>query len=240
MTGRPGLPMADPLLPEPGLSGQGMAAPRKPEAGISDPGTLAPETPASRLPDRFTSRRLEWRPRKPAQTAIPGPVSVPAVETDPVAFLPAVLAGDAGPVLAASAGFLARRRGAGLAQGEPDLAATAVARRIGCFFTTAAHARRAAAGLRRKREVEVLLEEGLPSPLGGRSGGVIAAASALAAIPVRASRQVFWTLEEEKLDDQEITDLILVAGFAAWNARLALAAGESLRLDPEDRRSVSP
>ncbi len=224
------MPMADPLLPEPGIPGQGLAPCGAPSA----------EPPASRLPDRFTSRRHEWRPRKPAQTAFPTPIQVPEVETEPVAFLPAVLAGDAGPVLTASAEFLARRRGAGLAQGERDLAATAVARRIGCFFTAAAHARRAAAGLRRKREVEVLLEEGLPSPLGGRSGGVIAAASALAAIPVRASRQVFWTLEEEKLDDQEITDLILVAGFAAWNARLALATGESRRLDSEPRRSVSP
>lgn len=218
------------MLPEPGIPGQ----------GVAPCGTPSTEPPASRLPDRFTSRRHEWRPRKAAQTAIPTPIQLPAVETEPVAFLPAVLTGDAGPVLTASAEFLARRRGAGLAQGERDLAATAVARRIGCFFTAAAHARRAAAGLRRKREVEVLLEEGLPSPLGGRSGGVIAAASALAAIPVRASRQVFWTLEEEKLDDQEITDLILVAGFAAWNARLALATGESRRLDSETRRSVSP
>ncbi|WP_112313021.1 carboxymuconolactone decarboxylase family protein [Pseudogemmobacter bohemicus] len=203
---------------------------------MADPLPTGPDPESDPRPDRFTSRRHEWRPWSLPLAAIAAPVA----DADPVPFLPALLAGETVPALAVAVASLARRRGAGLAQGERDLVATAVSRRIGCFFTAAAHARRAATGLRRKREVEVLLEEGLPSPLTGRHGGEIAAASALAAVPARTSRQVFWALEEEKLDDQEITDLILVAGFAAWNARLALAAGQSRPSPLSGQGGVAP
>ncbi len=183
-------------------------------------------------PDRFTPGRHSWQQRGTALRLTPD-------EGDPVPFLPAQLSPDA-DALETAATCLTRRRGPGLPAGERDLVAAAVSRRLGCFFTTAGHARRATLGLRRRREVEVLLEEGLPSPLTGRLGAGIAAASALASLPLRPHRQLFWKLEEEKLDDQEITDLILSAGYAAWNARLSLATGEARRLRPGDSPEDAP
>ena len=179
-----------------------------------------------RRPLHFSASAHLWRPRP---EVAPGEV-LPDDGTDPAPFLPAHFARtELRASLHAASASLARRRGAGLSAGERDLVATAVSRRIGCFFTASAHARRAAQGLRRKREIGVLLEEGLPCPLTGRLGAEIDAAGALTAIPVKTSKKLFWKLEEEKLDDQEIVDLILVAGYANWNARLSLALGEGLR-----------
>ena len=193
---------------------------------MSEPASGAPPTGA--VPIRFSASGLVWQAWSAEGSA--APLTDP--EGAPAPFLPLLLAEAADPgctseALTAAQSALLRRRGPGLASGERDIVATAVSRRIGCFFTTAAHARRAAAGLRRKREVEVLLEEGLPCPLTGRLGAAIDAASALTAVPVRTSKKLFWRLEEEKYDDQEIVDLILVAGFANWNARLSLALGQS-------------
>ncbi len=114
----------------------------------------------------------------------------------------------------------------GLPRGERALAATAAARRTGCFTATAAHARQAVQHLRREREIGVLLEDGLPSPLGGRLGAVIAAASALTGTPSRLTRREIWALDEEKLDDQEILDVMLAAAFAVWESGLNLSLGE--------------
>ncbi len=197
---------------------------------MSEPGPGS--VPAGTGPISFSTAALVWRPRDRNETH----AAIADAEGDAAPFFPLLLAGagagagtpdDQLAALTRAQSALARRRGPGLAAGERDLVATAVSRRIGCFFTAAAHARRAAAGLRRKREVEVLLEEGLPCPLTGRLGAAIDAASALTAIPVKASRKLFWRLEEEKFDDQEIVDLVLMAAFANWNARLSLAWGQS-------------
>ena len=115
---------------------------------------------------------------------------------------------------------------AGLAPGERALAAAAVARRLGCFAQTAEQAQAAVQGLKRPREVRVLLEEGLPSPLTGRLGAIVSAAGALSAVPPGLTRREIWRLEEERLDDLEIVDLILAAALMNWTVRLTLGLGE--------------
>ncbi len=114
----------------------------------------------------------------------------------------------------------------GLPRGERELAATATSRKNGCILCASVHARFAAQYLKRQREVDLVLEEGLPSPLTGRLGAVVTAAGALAATPPALDRRQIWALEEEKLDDQEIVDLILASAFFNWANRLMLSLGE--------------
>lgn len=139
------------------------------------------------------------------------------------------LAAEVEPLLpfrpAAPAAAPAGARGAGLVQGEWSLAAAAAARHIGCAHLTATEAAAAAEGLKRRREVQVLLEEGIPSPLTGRLGAIITAAGALTRSPPVLTRAEIWRLEEEKLDDQEIVDLILAAALASQAAGLTLGLG---------------
>lgn len=115
----------------------------------------------------------------------------------------------------------------GLPRGERELAAAAVSRKNGCILCASVHARFAAQYLKRAREVDLVLEEGLPSPLTGRLGAVVAAAGALTSTPPDLGRRQIWALEEEKLDDQEIVDLILSTAFFAWANRLMLSLGEA-------------
>lgn len=124
------------------------------------------------------------------------------------------------PALAGTA-----RRGPGLPAGEAALAAAAAARLLGCFHSTASNARDAVDGLRQARQVRVLLEEGLPSPLTGRLGAVIAAAAALTRSPPVLAQRDIWRLEETTLDDHEMLDLVHAAAMTAWTARLRLALG---------------
>lgn len=114
----------------------------------------------------------------------------------------------------------------GLPRGQRELAATAASRLNGCLFCASVHARFAAHHLKQEREVDLLLEEGLPSPLRGRLGAVAGAAADLTATPPRLDQRQIWKLEEEKLDDQEIVDLILSAAFFNWANRLMLSLGE--------------
>lgn len=113
----------------------------------------------------------------------------------------------------------------GLSRGERALAAAAVARSLGCRHLTATEARLAVTALKRDREVQVLLEEGIPCPLTGRLGAVISAAGALARSPAILSAGSLQRLQDDKLDDQEITDLILSAALTSWTARITLGLG---------------
>jgi alkylhydroperoxidase family enzyme len=114
----------------------------------------------------------------------------------------------------------------GLPLGERALAAAAVARSLGCRAQASTEARNAATALKRDREVRVLLEEGVPCPLTGRLGAVISAAGALARSPAILSSPDLQRLKDEKLDDQDITDLILTAAIASWSARITLGLGQ--------------
>jgi len=170
--------------------------------------------PANPRPRRFARVPLGWLP-----WLDPGCGPAPAFDR---------LVGRSGEVQAAA---LALAEGlhsgpGGLPKGERALAAAAVARRLGCFVLTARRAQAAVDALKRPREVQVLLEEGLPSPLTGRLGAIVTAAGALSAVPPGLTRREIWRLEEEKLDDQEIVDLILSAAHANWTARLTLTLGE--------------
>lgn len=122
----------------------------------------------------------------------------------------------------------------GLSRGERAMATAAAARLIGCPTTTADAARVAADSLRRHRDVQVMLEEGIPSPLTGRLGAIVSAAGALTRSPPHLPAREIWRLEEAVLDEEEIVDLILAAAFASWTTRLTLG----LLADPspeEDR-----
>lgn len=114
-------------------------------------------------------------------------------------------------------------RGPGLSSGETALAAAAAARLLGCRHSTALAARAAVDGLRQRRQVQVLLEEGIPSPVTGRLGAIISAAGALTRSPPHLSPRDIWWLEETTLDDHEMVDLIHAIALTAWNARLRLA-----------------
>lgn len=114
----------------------------------------------------------------------------------------------------------------GLPRAEREVAAAAVSRKNGCIFCASVHARFAIHHLKRDREVTVLLEEGLPSPLTGRLGAVVEAAGALTNTPPSFSRDTVSNLATQKLDDQEVVDLILAASFFNWANRLMLSLGE--------------
>lgn len=114
----------------------------------------------------------------------------------------------------------------GLPRAEREVAAAAVSRKNGCIFCAFVHARFAIHHLKRDREVTALLEEGIPSPLTGRLGAVVEASAALTNTPPTFSRETVANLAAQKLDDQEVVDLILAAAFFNWANRLMLSLGE--------------
>ena len=114
----------------------------------------------------------------------------------------------------------------GLPRAERELAAAATSRKNGCIFCASVHARFAIHHFKSSRQVSVLLEEGIPSPLTGRLGAVVQAAAELATTPITFSAQTVKALEREKLEVQEIVDLILAAAFFNWANRLMLSLGE--------------
>lgn len=114
----------------------------------------------------------------------------------------------------------------GLPRAERELAAAAVSRLNGCIFCASVHARFAIHHLKRADEVTVLLEEGLPSPLRGRTGAVVAAAAALSQTPPAFSAANSASLLDSGFDVQEQVDLVLSAAFFNWANRLMLSIGE--------------
>lgn len=181
-----------------------------------------------RRPDRFTTGALVWHSRLQGG---PLPDSISGEEAEQIP-LSARLAPSPGAAEAAAAELFHAARG-GLPRGERYLAAAAVSRRNGCLFGAALQAGRAAGILRRRREVDLLLEEGVPSPLSGRAGALIEAAAALTATPPAPDRRRIWRLEEERLDSQEVADLILAAAFAHGESLIALALVEAVQPAPE-------
>ena len=114
----------------------------------------------------------------------------------------------------------------GLPRAERELAAAAVSRFNGCIFCASVHARFAIHHLKRADEVNVLLEEGIPSPLRGRTGAVVASAAALSQTPPAFQAAGAATLLEAGFDVQEQVDLVLSAAFFNWANRLMLSIGE--------------
>ena len=112
----------------------------------------------------------------------------------------------------------------GLPRAERELAA--VSRFNGGIFCASVHARFAIHHLKRADEVNVLLEEGIPSPLRGRNGAVIASAAALSQTPPGFSAANAAGLLETGFDVQEQVDLVLSAAFFNWANRLMLSIGE--------------
>ena len=114
----------------------------------------------------------------------------------------------------------------GLPRAERELAAAAVSRFNGCIFCASVHARFAIHHLKRTDEVNVLLEEGIPSPLRERSGAVVASAAALSQTPPDFTTAHAASLFESGFDVQEQVDLVLSAAFFNWANRLMLSIGE--------------
>ena len=114
----------------------------------------------------------------------------------------------------------------GLPRAERELAAAAVSRFNGCIFCASVHARFAIHHLKRADEVNVLLEEGIPSPLRGRNGAVVASAAALSQTPPAFQAAEAAALLEAGFDVQEQVDLVLSAAFFNWANRLMLSIGE--------------
>ena len=114
----------------------------------------------------------------------------------------------------------------GLPRAERELAAAAVSRFNGCIFCASVHARFAIHHLKRADEVNVLLEEGIPSPLRGRVGAVVASAAALSQTPPDFTTAHAASLFESGFDVQEQVDLVLSAAFFNWANRLMLSLGE--------------
>lgn len=127
--------------------------------------------------------------------------------------------------LPATTVIAAGAKGSGLPRGERALAAAATARTLGCRSLTASEARTATDALKRGHDVQVLLEEGLPCPVTGRLGAIIAAAGTLARSPTDLSGPELQRLEDQKFSDQEVVDLILTAAVASWTARITLGLG---------------
>lgn len=115
----------------------------------------------------------------------------------------------------------------GLDCGEQALATAAVARNLGCAHLVATAGSFATKSLRRPLTVQVLLEEGLPSPLTGRPGAIISAAGDLSLSPPVLTGRAIERLKSEGLDDQEIVDLILIAAMAGVTGRLTLGLGHA-------------
>jgi alkylhydroperoxidase domain protein len=114
----------------------------------------------------------------------------------------------------------------GLPRAERELAAAAVSRLNGCIFCASVHARFAIHHLKSADQVNVLLDEGIPSPLRGRTGAVISAAAALTQTPPAFTVDNAATLLDAGFDVQEQLDLVLSAAFFNWANRLMLSIGE--------------
>ncbi|MEO6300917.1 MAG: peroxidase-related enzyme [Paracoccaceae bacterium] len=114
----------------------------------------------------------------------------------------------------------------GLPRAERELAAAAVSRLNGFIFCASVHARVAIHHLKRADEVNILLEKGIPSPLSGRSGTVVAAAAALTRTSPAFTADTSADLLHFGFDLGEQVDLVLAAGFFNWANRLMLSIGE--------------
>jgi alkylhydroperoxidase domain protein len=117
----------------------------------------------------------------------------------------------------------------GLPRADREFAAAAVSRVNGCIFCASVHARFAIHHYKRDREVTVLLEEGVPSPLTGRAGAVVSAAARLARTPVAFDAEAVQALSQAGLQEDEVVDLILASSFFNWANRLMLSLGEPTR-----------
>lgn len=178
--------------------------------GIASPGPALPPGPSR--PDRFLRDQPIWQ----------------GWLTDP----------EADPGLATALDRIDREfaegRG-GLDRGERALVALAAARRTGSIACAAAQAAATARLLPEGPAIaDLLLEEGLPSPLTGRRGALVAAAGALTASPSRLYDPVHRA-EIDRLDAEEVVDLIFIAARASHRNRLRLTLGESLRPTPGAR-----
>lgn len=151
-------------------------------------------------PNHFLHPRLGWRPHLP----VTGRAALPAVAQ--AALTPA----------------------RGLPEGERALVATSVARRLGNLFAGSHHATLARQQLRRNREIDLILEEGFPSPLTGRLGAIASSVSALSATPPALAPRDIWRLYEERLDDQDVVDLILIAALQNGVQRGEMSLGRAV------------
>ena len=80
--------------------------------------------------------------------------------------------------------------------------------------------------LKRRDDVQRLLDEGVKADLGERWNAVIKASVALAATPIAFGPENIAELRRAGLDDAEIVDVINGASFFNWANRLMLSLGE--------------
>ncbi|MFT3691378.1 hypothetical protein [Paenirhodobacter sp.] len=102
-----------------------------------------------------------------------------------------------------------RNRG-GLNRGERAFVAVAAALQRGDHAAAQRLGREAARLLRDPRPVDLLIEEGFPSPLTGRLGALAGAAASLSAIPARIGPHDITRLAAAGVTPDEMADLVLV------------------------------
>lgn len=122
-------------------------------------------------------------------------------------------------------GILRRRQG--LDDGERALVSMIAAREAGFHAEADRYAFEAAELVRDPFAVALLIEEGLPAPLTGRIGALADAAGALAApLPV-FERAEMRRLEAQRVDLDEIVDLIVTVATVQARLRAAIPGGLS-------------
>ncbi|RWR27872.1 hypothetical protein D2T31_15220 [Sinirhodobacter populi] len=111
-------------------------------------------------------------------------------------------------------------RGDGLSRGEKALAALAVSVQTGCAADSRHFAQEAARLTKDRRTVDLVLEEGFPSPITGRRGTIVTTAARLAT-PFQNLRDAdLQRLHLDRFDPEETLDLLLASAFATLHNRL--------------------
>lgn len=115
-------------------------------------------------------------------------------------------------------------RGDGLSRGEKALAALAVSVQNACAADIRHFAQETTRLTKDRRTVDLVLEEGFPSPITGRKGAIVTLAARLAEPFPDLREEDLQRLQLERFDPEETLDLLLASAFAALHNRLPVSA----------------
>ena len=115
---------------------------------------------------------------------------------------------------------------AGLPRAERELSALAASRVNGCIYCASVHARFASHHSGRREDVDRVLDHGVDVPVGARWEAILAASTALTALPMTFGPEHVERLRAAGLDDLAVADVVHGAAFFNWANRLMLSLGE--------------